>query len=199
MQLIGFVLLAFFAGSIPFGLLISKTFCGIDPRRDGSGNTGATNVARLCGTRLGIVALALDILKGWFPVWLASCQDGIGTTVLSLVALTTVLGHVFSPFLAFKGGKAVATTIGAYLALAPLVTVLSAAACLGVIAMTGFVSMGSLTLALCLPAFSLLGGRFALLPLALALMAILFWRHRDNIARLKNGEEKPWRKAKEST
>jgi|MTBAKSStandDraft_2_1061841.scaffolds.fasta_scaffold00047_151 glycerol-3-phosphate acyltransferase PlsY len=190
------MILAYLLGSVPFGLLVAKLFCGVDPREAGSGNTGATNVARLCGAKYGVLALVLDVLKGYLPATLA-VSGNLGATGISLVALAAILGHVFSPFLGFKGGKAVATTIGAFLALMPLGALLSVAACVLVIALTGYVSLGSLTLALCLPVFALLTGRLAYLPLAAVVMLLLFWRHRENIRRLARGEEMPWRRKKE--
>lgn len=190
------MILAYLLGSVPFGLLVAKLFCGVDPREAGSGNTGATNVARLCGAKFGVLALVLDVLKGYLPATLA-VAGSLGATGISLVALAAILGHVFSPFLGFKGGKAVATTIGAFLALMPLGALLSVAACVLVIALTGYVSLGSLTLALCLPVFALLTGKLAYLPLAAVVMLLLFWRHRENIRRLSRGEEMPWRRKKE--
>lgn len=190
------MILAYLLGSVPFGLLVAKLFCGVDPREAGSGNTGATNVARLCGAKFGVLALVLDVLKGYLPATLA-VSGNLGATGISLVALAAILGHVFSPFLGFKGGKAVATTIGAFLALMPLGALLSVAACVLVIALTGYVSLGSLTLALCLPVFALLTGKLAYLPLAAVVMLLLFWRHRENIRRLARGEEMPWRRKKE--
>ena len=191
------MVLAYLLGSVPFGLILAKTLCGVDPREDGSRNTGATNVARLCGTKYGVLVLALDILKGYVPAALV-VSGPAGATSVSLVALCAILGHVYSPWLNFKGGKAVATTIGAFLALMPLGTILSVLACVGIIALTGYVSLGSLTLALCLPVFALLTGKIAFLPLALVVMLLLFWRHRENIRRLARGEEMPWRRKKES-
>ena len=190
------MILAYLLGAVPFGLLVAKLFCGVDPREAGSGNTGATNVARLCGAKYGVLALVLDVLKGYLPATLA-VSGNLGATGISLVALAAILGHVFSPFLGFKGGKAVATTIGAFLALMPLGALLAVAACVLVIALTGYVSLGSLTLALCLPVFALLTGRLAYLPLAAVVMLLLFWRHRENIRRLARGEEMPWRRKKE--
>ncbi|NDV19560.1 glycerol-3-phosphate 1-O-acyltransferase PlsY [Pseudodesulfovibrio sp. JC047] len=190
------ILIAYILGSIPFGLVIARTLCSTDPREGGSKNTGATNVARLCGTKYGIMTLVLDVLKGMLPVLFAA--NWIDSHLaLSFVALAAILGHIFSCFMHFKGGKAVATTIGAFFALAPWATFFSAALCLGMVALTGHVSMGSLTVALALPIFMALTGNFGYVPVALIVMVILFWRHKDNIRRLARGEENPWIKPKE--
>lgn len=195
MSIIVWPVIAYILGSIPFGLVIAKSLCNIDPRLDGSRNTGATNIARLCGTKYGIATLVLDISKGFIPVFMASSwiESDLG---LSLVVLAAILGHVFSCFMGFKGGKAVATTVGAFLAVSFWGTFFSAAACLGVVALSGHVSMGSLTIALALPVFMALTGNFAFVPVALVVMVILFWRHKENIYRLARGEENPWLKPK---
>jgi len=195
MSLILWLIIAYFLGSIPFGLIIAKSVCNIDPRLDGSRNTGATNVARLCGTRYGIATLVFDVLKGMVPVLMASAWIE-SAFALSLVLLAAILGHIFSCFMGFKGGKAVATTVGAFLAVSPWGTIFSAALCLGTVALSGHVSMGSLTLALALPVFMVLTGNFAYVPVALIVMVILFWRHKENIYRLARGEENPWLKPK---
>ncbi len=195
MSVIIWPIIAYVLGSIPFGLVIAKTMCNLDPRLDGSKNTGATNIARLCGTKYGIATLLLDVSKGLVPVLMASAWID-SHMMLSLVALSAILGHVFSCFMNFKGGKAVATTVGAFLALSPWGAIISAALCLGVVALSGHVSMGSLTLALALPALMVLTGNFAYVPVALIVMVILFWRHKDNIRRLAQGEENPWMKPK---
>jgi glycerol-3-phosphate acyltransferase PlsY len=195
MSVIVWTVIAYILGSIPFGLVIAKSICHIDPRLDGSRNTGATNIARLCGTKFGIATLVLDILKGFLPVLMSSAwiESDLG---LSMVVLAAIAGHVFSCFMGFKGGKAVATTIGAFLAVSPWGTIFSAALCLGTVALSGHVSMGSLTFALALPVFMLLTGNFAYIPVALVVMVILFWRHKENIYRLARGEENPWLKPK---
>jgi len=185
---------AYLLGAVPFGVLIAKLCKGIDPRRAGSGNPGATNVARLCGLPWGILTLACDLLKGLLPVWIASCHaPGI---LPSVVALAAVAGHITSPFLGFHGGKGVATTIGVLipLGLAPLLCAVGC--CLVIIAVTGYVSAGSLVLISSLLVFYPIFGRPELLPLALVFLLILFWTHRTNIRRLLRGEEKSWRKAK---
>jgi glycerol-3-phosphate acyltransferase PlsY len=193
MTLLLWIVIAYVLGSIPFGLVIARSLCNIDPRTDGSRNIGATNIARLCGLKYGIATLVLDISKGLVPVLMASSwlESDLG---LSLVLLAAILGHAFSCFMHFKGGKAVATTVGAFLAVSFWGTVLSAALCLTVVALSGHVSMGSLTLALALPVFMLLTGNVAFVPVALVVMVLLFWRHRENIRRLARGEENPWLK-----
>lgn len=186
-------LAGYLLGSIPFGIVVAKMFGDVDPRTVGSGNIGATNVARACGAKAGIFALVLDILKGFVPVYLATAF-GQHWAYLSLTALAAVLGHIFPVYLKFKGGKAVATAIGAFLPLAPLAALLAAAVCIAVILLSGYVSLGSLTLALGLPAFSLITLQFGFVPLGLVVMVLLFWRHRENIVRLDRGEEHAWKR-----
>lgn len=188
--------LAYILGSISFGSLVAKNLCGVDPRAEGSGNTGATNIARLCGAKYGAIVLALDLAKGAVPVALALVFTQ-GAFVPSLTALAAVVGHVYSVFLGFKGGKAVATTIGVFLPLAPLQTMAAMAVCGLVIKASGFVSLGSLTLVTALPALLVVTAEWAYLPVALAIMALVFHRHRDNIQRLAKGEEKTWKKREE--
>jgi acyl phosphate:glycerol-3-phosphate acyltransferase len=192
------VVVAYLLGAVPFGLVVAKTLRGVDPRESGSRNIGATNVARTCGTKFGVLTLALDILKGAVPVAVAVVVDGHWAAV-SLVALAAVAGHVFPVFLGFKGGKAVATTIGVFLPIAFLPLLASAGLCAAAIAISGYVSLGSLTLVTALPVLILVWGEAIYLPLALVVMALVYWRHRENIARLVKGEEKSWRKGKTSS
>lgn len=186
--------LAFGLGMVPFGLYVARFVKGIDPRDAGSKNVGATNVARLCGTPWGVLVLALDLFKGFIPAALAPAETG--WLALSFIGAAAILGHAYSPLLNFRGGKAVATTIGVFLALAPGALILAVLCCVGVIWLSGYVSMGSLTLALALPFFCLFSGNFGMLPLSTGVMLFLFWRHRENILRLDRGEEMPWRKGK---
>lgn len=187
-------LLAFGLGMVPFGLYVARFVKGIDPRDAGSRNVGATNVARLCGAPWGVLTLALDLFKGFLPAALA--PEGTGWLALSLIGLAAILGHAYSPLLNLRGGKAVATTVGVFLALAPGALIISAICTLLVIWLSGYVSVGSLTLALALPVFCLLTGNIGMIPLAVGVMLFLFWRHRENILRLDRGEEMPWRKGK---
>ena len=188
-------LMAFGLGMVPFGLYVARFVKGIDPRDAGSRNVGATNVARLCGTPWGVLTLALDLFKGFLPCVLAPADTG--WIALSLIGLAAIMGHAYSPLLNFRGGKAVATTVGVFLALAPGALILSAICCLLVIWLSGYVSVGSLTLALALPVFCLFTGNVSMIPLATGVMLFLFWRHRENILRLNKGQEMPWRKGKE--
>ena len=190
------LIIAYIVGSIPFGLLIGKSQCGVDPRQGGSGNVGATNVARLCGTKYGVATLVCDLLKGTLPV-LIGFVISHNPLFLSLVALAALLGHVKSMFLDFKGGKAVATTVGVFLPLAFGPMLISALCCALVIWRSGYVSLGSLTLVTVLPFALLLSGCMAYVPLAVVVMALVYWTHRENIDRLAKGQEKPWQKKKQ--
>lgn len=189
------ILFAYLLGSVPWGVVIARTCCGIDPRTDGSRSTGATNVSRLCGFGYGVATLACDLLKGAAPVWIALKLSPTPLFV-SLVAVAAVLGHVFSCFMRFRGGKAVATSIGVFLPLAFWPLLGSCALCMLVIWRSGFVSLGSLSLLGSLPVFLAIAGAWQWLPLSLCLCAIVFVKHRENIARLRAGTEKPWLKSK---
>ena len=189
------IALAYVLGSVPWGLVIARTFCGLDPRESGSRNTGATNVARLCGFKWGVVTLLCDVLKGAVPVWLAF-RVNASPVFVSIVALACVLGHVFSCFMKFRGGKAVATSIGVFLPLALWQLLAASVLCLLVIWRSGFVSLGSLTLVTALPVALAVSGQWTWLPLALGIWAVVVWKHRENIARLRAGTEKSWQKGK---
>lgn len=195
---------AYLLGSVPWGVVIARTFCGIDPRQGGSKSTGATNVARLCGFGWGVATLACDLGKGALPVWTALAQ-GFDVTGVSAVAIASVVGHVCSCFMRFRGGKAVATSIGVFLPLAFWELLIASLLCIVVIWRSGYVSLGSLTLISALPlclaanhywAWLPTDGSGNWIPLALCLWAIIFWKHRENIARLRSGTEKSWIKSK---
>lgn len=189
--------MAYVIGSVPFGLFIAKAMCNIDIRSGGSGNIGATNVARMCGTKYGVIALALDMLKGLVPVLMVGAAD-FSPFFQGLVGLSALLGHMYSAFLGGKGGKGVATTIGVFAGLAFFPTLLAVLACVAAIKISGFVSMGSLVLAAALPVLLLLSGNIVYAGFALVALVLICWKHRENIQRLARGEEKPWRKSKHS-
>ncbi len=187
---------AYILGSVPFGLVIAKTFCHIDPRLDGSKSIGATNISRLCGFQYGVLTLACDVLKGAIPVWGAMLLEPRPVFV-SLTGLACVMGHVFSCFMHLRGGKAVATSIGVFMPIAFWPLLGSCALCMLVIWRSGFVSLGSLTLLASLPVFLIFMGMYQWLPLSLCLCLVVFVKHRENISRLRAGTEKPWLKSRQ--
>lgn len=187
------IIVAYLIGSIPFGMLVAKIFCNIDPRTLGSGNVGATNITRLCGKKLGFITLFFDVLKGSFPVAIAmSFSDS--AVMYSLTGLAAIMGHLFSCFLHFKGGKAVATSIGVLIPIAFWQLLVSALVCVFFIWRSGFVSLGSLALVTTLPFLLLVTGKFEYIPLSLIIMGLVFYSHKQNIQRLIQGKEKRWKK-----
>jgi glycerol-3-phosphate acyltransferase PlsY len=198
--LILWCLAAFACGSIPFGLLLVKLAGKGDVRAHGSGNIGATNVSRVGGKALGILTLLLDILKGFLPVFLAK-KLGLGLDLLALMALAAVLGHVFTPWLKFQGGKGVATALGVILATHALLVIVPMGLFLFALWLTRHVSLGSILAAGMLPVQVLLiDGRNPVQVLCWTALAILVvWKHRENIARLQAGtESKLWGAKKEA-
>lgn len=210
---IGSMLLAYASGSIPMGVMIA-TRKGVDIRAAGSGNPGATNVGRVLGRRFGILCFCLDALKGATPVLLSGGIAGVLgqgaaglTPVVSwswlAVACAAILGHCFSPFLGFRGGKGVATGFGSVLAMWPIMTIPAIAAFVVwalVLGLTRLMSLASIVGALVLPATVLamtLGlesrgswsGAVPFLIVTSLIAAFVVFRHRDNIRRLRAGAE----------
>lgn len=186
---------AFLCGSIPFGLLLVKLAGKGDVREHGSGNIGATNVSRVGGKALGIVTLLLDIAKGFLPVFIAR-KLGLGDNGLVLLALAAVLGHVFTPWLKFQGGKGVATALGVILAVGPQMLILPMSTFILALWLTRHVSLGSILAAAMVPmqflilAFTFFGPPDWRMVLPLVILAVLvIWKHRDNIKRLQEGTE----------
>jgi glycerol-3-phosphate acyltransferase PlsY len=186
------ILLAdYLIGAIPVGYLIVKGKTGRDVRAFGSGNIGATNVLRTMGRAAGVITLLLDILKGFTAVWLMAFVSESDPLWKSAAALAVMAGHAFPVFLGFKGGKAVASFIGAFLYLtpAPLLAVLVIFAI--VVAITRYISLGSIVAAGTFP----LGVWLILHPpapvwiAALIAGAFIVYRHRANIERIRNGNE----------
>lgn len=188
---------SYLLGAIPFGYVVARAR-GIDIRRVGSGNIGATNVFRTLGKGPGMLTLVLDALKGFLPVWLfplLAAEYSLpahGRALKLVCACAAVAGHNWPVTLRFKGGKGVATSAGALLAVSPAAVGISSAAwVIGVFA-TRIVSVGSIAAALSLGACGWLfhAGEGLLIPIAFSLLAILgIWRHRANIGRLVRGEE----------
>jgi acyl phosphate:glycerol-3-phosphate acyltransferase len=195
---IALIVLAWLAGSFPTGVVLGS-FKGVDVRSIGSGNIGATNVTRAMGSRFGAYTLAGDALKGFLPVMLALWMAPDSTYYVSLIGVVCVLGHCWSIFLDFDGGKGVATSAGVFLALAPFATVMGALVWALVVLTTRVSSFGALaalpTLLLCMliPTFDLLGmhveNPIRFLPLAVAIGLVILVRHSSNIRRMAAGME----------
>jgi glycerol-3-phosphate acyltransferase PlsY len=187
------LVLAFLSGSVPFGLLIARAR-GIDIRAHGSGNIGAANVARNLGRLLGFIVLLLDLAKGALPLMLLRYAPARAFAadewLYCSAGLCAILGHCFTPWLRFKGGKGVATTLGVFLALDPLAAFAACAVFLPVLAATRIVALGSLAAAVALPlAVVLLQRSPSELGLAVAVATLVIVLHRDNLARVRSGRE----------
>ncbi len=185
--------LAYVLGATPFGYLAGK-WKGVDIRQHGSGNIGATNVIRVMGKKIGVPVFILDMLKGLFPVlgarWWA-LQQGLSPDWPSIAAgFGAVLGHNFTFWLGFKGGKGIATSAGIMLALLPLPLAVGLAVWLLLFFTTRYVAVGSVGSAVAVPTATwLLGASAPLCGFAALIGALAIWRHRGNIQRLTRGEE----------
>ncbi|MES2475095.1 MAG: glycerol-3-phosphate 1-O-acyltransferase PlsY [Verrucomicrobiota bacterium] len=225
-------LLAFLLGSIPFGLIIARAK-GINIREHGSGNIGATNVLRVVGKKYGITCLLLDALKGFIPVVIALSlirivghhpqlaldfakpwatelppQEALkGQFLHILTALAAVLGHNYSPWVGFRGGKGIATSAGVFLALMPVGVALLAVVWLVAFLATRYVSVASMAAAAALPFITIYGswshGKIAdgtwnkpLFVFSLVIAILAIWKHRANIQRLRDGTENRFTRSK---
>ena len=189
---------AYLLGSIPFGLILVRVVRGEDVRLTGSGNIGATNVARSGGAKLGIATLLLDALKGYIAVRIAvmASHRNSGVDVglaASLAALCAILGHVFPAWLKFRGGKGVATAVGAFVGLAPRAVLIVLAIFLVIVLISRYVSLGSIVASAVFPllAFFLYRSESSLAGLAVMLGAslLIILKHKTNIRRLLDGTE----------
>lgn len=189
------MILSYVSGSIPAAYLAGK-WSGVDLRAAGSGNLGATNVLRVLGPRIGVLVFAVDIAKGAVPVRLLPPATGATGNLLTWIAVAcgvaTILGHVRPVFLGFgKGGKGVATACGVFLALAPLQTALTLVIFSVVVLASGYVSLSSLTSAVALPVLLAVsvGIESPVFAVAVVTAVFVFWTHRPNIVRLRQGTE----------
>lgn len=182
------ILGAYLCGSLPTGVWLGR-WAGVDVRRAGSGNIGATNVARTVGFRPALFTLAGDIAKGLVPTALARALWA-EPRLMAMVALAAFIGHIFSVFLRFSGGKGVATGFGACLALAPTAAAVAAGVFALVAFATRYVSLASVTAAAALPiATAILGAAPPVSGAAGIIAAAIIIRHRNNLARLRAGVE----------
>jgi len=197
---LGAVLLAYFLGGIPFGLIVVKLMRGEDVRQSGSGNIGATNVSRAAGPVAGILTLLLDAAKGWVAVWLAAMLTNNNQLAISAAALAALVGHAFSIWLRlmdgkFSGGKAVATFLGVFGYLAPVPLLAVAVVFAVVVASTRYVSLASICGAGLFPiaCWMILHPDWHVLAAATAAAVLVIWRHSANIQRIRAGEERVFR------
>jgi glycerol-3-phosphate acyltransferase PlsY len=189
-----FPVLGFFLGSLPFGHWVGLTR-GVDLRKQGSQNTGATNAGRILGRKWGYLVFALDMFKGWIAVWLA-IQGGSTDEVSIAAGVCAVLGHVFSPWLGFRGGKGVATSAGIFLALTPSITLILAGLWMTVFWLWRMVSVASLAVATVFPVlvFWFAPGRPLLQWVSVGIAGLVWVRHRANLIRLMRGNENKFSK-----
>lgn len=203
-RLVAAIVASYLLGSIPAAYLAGRSR-GIDLRKHGSGNLGATNVIRVLGAKIGLFVFAFDMAKGAIPValfprWVPATTLPVGgsTAIAILCGIAAIIGHVRPIYLRFgRGGKGVATAAGVFLALAPIQTTLALLVFAVVLLSSGFVSLGSLTSAAVLPILLgvTVGVRSPLFAISVVVAVFVFWTHRANIVRLRNGEEHRFGKA----
>jgi acyl phosphate:glycerol-3-phosphate acyltransferase len=182
------MIFSYLLGSIPTGYIVGA-LSGIDIRKAGSGNVGATNVARVVGKKRGLLTLIVDVGKGFIPVFVAG-RLGLSDTAMALVAILAFLGHLYPVFLKFQGGKGVATALGALLALAPMATVILMVIFALVAVSSRLVSLSSIVAALAAP-ITLWSLSYSppIIGTGVFFAVMIIARHRDNIRRLFAGTE----------
>lgn len=185
-----FMALGYLVGTVPTGWLVARAR-GVDIQRVGSGNIGATNVLRAMGVGPALLVAAMDPLKGALAT-LLPIAFGMGGWAVALTGLATVLGNNFNVFLRMRGGKGIATSVGVFLVISPVVTLVAAVIGIFTIAIGRYVSLGSLVGMVAAPLFLLASGTFnpADLALATALASLAIYRHRENLRRLAQGTER---------
>ncbi len=213
-ELIIFCIISFLSGSLPTGVIISKTIFGFDIRTKGSGNMGSTNVFRILGTKWGIIVQVIDILKGFLPVFIISnfyasdllVESFFWNNIITLkllLGLLAILGHIFSPFVSFKGGKGINTATGILLAISPIDIGIVFFIFWLVVFSTGYISLGSLSSGFTLPLTLIVRSSImesnienytTLLIFFILIMFIIIITHRENIKRLIAGKENKFEK-----
>lgn len=183
------LIFSYLFGSIPFSLIISKTFYKIDLREHGSGNVGTTNTFRILGKKAGIIVLILDLLKGAIPVWVAMLVSTNVSFPVILFGIVAAVGHVYSIFLRFKGGKAVATGGGAMLAAAPVIFIIILATFLITLKLSKYVSLSSVMAAVALFISVFFTGDWFIIGFGIFLAILVIVKHISNMKRIKEGTE----------
>jgi len=184
------ILAAYLIGSIPFALILSRLWGRADVRRVGSGNLGAANVMRASGVTAGLLVALLDMTKGAASVWLAE-RVGAGAALPAAAGFAAIVGHIYPVWLRFRGGKGVATACGVFTILTPLAIAPALAIFAAVVWLTKYVSLGSLLASIALPALAYaLGSPAPAVLAALGASAIIVFRHRSNVLRLRTRTER---------
>ena len=184
------IALAYLIGSIPFALLLTRRFGAIDLRRVGSGNLGAANVMRATGVTAGVLVMALDMTKGAASVWLAA-RDSSGAAIPAAAGFAAIVGHVYPMWLRFRGGKGVATACGVFAVLTPLAVPPALAVFVAVVWLTKYISLGSVVASIVLPPLAYaLGSPAPAVAAASGAAALIVFRHRANVLRLRTGTER---------
>jgi glycerol-3-phosphate acyltransferase PlsY len=188
-----FVLLAaaYLTGAIPTSFIVARLAKGIDLRQHGSGNLGATNAYRVLGWKAALPIFIVDIAKGWFPTAMFPAWDGNAPAEWALAyGAAAIIGHVWSVYVGFRGGKGVATSAGVLLALSPIAALAGLIAWAVLVRFTGYVSLGSIVAAAIVPiVVALTGGAGPVLWLTIGLAVFVIGAHRANIRRLIDGRE----------
>lgn len=192
------LLLSYLIGAIPFGLIIAKGWKKVDVRRYGSGNIGFTNVLRVAGPGPGFITLILDILKAYISARFVSRLGGEVPYLTAACGVAAIIGHNWTVYLKFKGGKGIAASIGAFLALDPMLTLLGLGVWAVTVGLTRYVSLGSILFVCSLPAWVAIFGavegwssRYTYMIMAAGAIAVMgLLRHTSNIKRLINGTER---------
>ncbi len=190
-QILLVTLIAYFLGGVPFGYLFVRYAFGRDIRTMGSGNIGATNVHRSAGGKAGVIVLLLDILKGFLAVWIAGLLCHNDPLVLAAAVVAVMVGHSFPVFLGFKGGKAVACYIGAFLYLAPFVLLVTLFIFVLIVSISKYISLASILASLLFPLlyWMMMHPPAPILAAALFAALLITYRHKANISRLIAGNE----------
>lgn len=191
------VIISFLCGSIPSGYLVTKRLCGIDIRTKGSGNIGSTNVKRIVGAKVATITQTMDVLKGVIPIAIGiylsrTIKLPVPTsTYLSIIAISAILGHDYTPFLKFRGGKGVNTTLGVFILIAPIPTLTGLAVYFILRLFISIVSIRSISIGITILIMCIITKQSNSVVIAAALACILMiFRHKDNLIRIIRKEEK---------
>lgn len=189
-MLIAMLVSAYLLGSIPFGLLIVKNFCGIDIRSVGSGNIGATNVLRAAGPKLAAVVFAMDVVKGLIPTLAAKQLFPGEAWIIVATGMAAIMGHTLSLFLRFKGGKGVATGLGVIIGLDPRIAGIGFGIWLLIVAITKYISLASIIAAVSITTMMCLFHQHIAYQIVVTFVAaFVIFKHRSNMVRLIQGKE----------